>query len=610
MIFQIAKKSIVVSALMMLAMLIIPAMIHARLPVIETERIGKMTADSTTEPYTTIGVHNIGEIGLTVTNMGQIGTGYLGGNVIDPRTGLTAPNCEYPLGSNNEYLFGGAFWVGAVVGEDTLVSVGADGWWMTSELWPDVWPDGDIIYRSIFGPDAENAVSEQDFIAVYTDTLTDPAYVIDDPIDGPHIPLNIKVTQRSYAWSGPYTEDFVIFDYAIENIGSEILEKVYFGVLVDGDVIKRTNPEGCLDDICGFRHTVESPLGCGFADTINLAWIADNDGRWNTESCPFNENSLTAVTGVRILRVPSDSVNISFNYWFSNSNPVLDWGPRKQETTEDPFHDFGSFPNEQFGTPTGDHNKYYIMSHPEIDYDQLFDAVDHSVEGWLPPPAQADDFADGFDTRYLLSVGPFNIGPGETLPLAFAYVAGENFHTECNAFDSLFNPDDPQEYSDYLNFTDIGFNAVWADWVYDNPGVDTDGDGYCGEYFMSGSDTIYYRGDNVPDFHQPDPLGIDNPPDNGMLPKDFVLHQNYPNPFNPSTKLTFSLNRATDINLAVFNILGQKIKTLIDENRPAGKYDVEWDGCDEAGQTMPSGVYFYRIETENDVAARKMLLLK
>ncbi|PKK82572.1 MAG: hypothetical protein CVT49_12870 [candidate division Zixibacteria bacterium HGW-Zixibacteria-1] len=609
---QVDKRLAVMPVLLILAMLLLPPDIMARVPEFEPSHIGKIAADSTTEPYVTIGVHDVGQIGLTISNVAQIGTGFMGQNILNPANGLPAPNCEYPLGSGLQYLFAGAFWVGAVVGDDTLVSVGHDGWFLVREMWPDVWPEGDIVYRSINGPDAENAVSEQDFIATYFDTLVDPSYVDNDPIDGPHVPLNIQVTQKSYAWSGPYAEDFVIFDYNIENIGTVPLEKVYLGILVDGDVRGENSQMGFLDDICGFKKTVESQLGCGFMDTINLAWTADNDGKEDDAVCPFDNNSLTSVTGVSILRTPSESANISFNYWFSNYDKSLDWGPRQQGTISDPFRNFGPVAGQQLGTPIGDHNKYYIMSHPEIDYDQLFDAVDHTAEGWLPPAitAMSLDFADGYETRYLLSVGPFDIGPGEMLPLAFAYVAGENFHTECNAFDSLFNPYNPQAYSNYLNFTDIAFNAVWADWVYDNPGVDTDGDAYRGKFFLCGEDTVCYKGDGVPDFHQPDPLGIGDPPDNDLLPKDFILHQNYPNPFNPSTRLAFSLTRATEVKLEVFNILGQRITTLIDEFSAAGEYEVAWDGSDDAGRKMPSGVYFYRIQTERATAARKMLLLK
>ncbi|MBN1213194.1 MAG: hypothetical protein JXA92_11525, partial [candidate division Zixibacteria bacterium] len=158
------------------------------------------------------------------------------------------------------YLFAGSFWIGAVVGDDTLVSVGADGWQHCNEMHPDESPQGNIIYRSILNPgqpEYENAVSEQDYIAVYTDTFTSGApNLCEDYLDDRlHIPLNIEVTQSSYAWSYLFAEDFVIFDYKIKNIGEQTLNDVYMGIYVDGDVYGLTNPSGFEDDITGFIHT-------------------------------------------------------------------------------------------------------------------------------------------------------------------------------------------------------------------------------------------------------------------------------------------------------------------------------------------------------------------
>jgi len=470
----------------------------------------RSSADS--DPYPTLAAHTIGNIGLTVINMGQFGTGFFNGDVRDPVTGVIAPSCVYPYPGNADYLFSGAFWVGATVGRDTLVSVGADGWSYTQEMWPDPYPKGDIIRRSLSNPNDIDAISEQDFIAHYTDTVTNPRYVSQDEFDGrPHVPLNIEAIQRSYAWSYSYADDFILFDYSIKNIGRKVLENVYMGFYVDGDARSNKNIwEESQDDICGFRRTVESAFGCGFLDTINVAWIADNNGlnESSQEECPFGNASPSAVTGMMVVRTPSDSLNYSFNWWISNVNAALDFGPRKAGTAEDPFRDFGGF----LGTPMGDKNKYYILSHEEFDYDQLFCAKDNTGDGWLPRPPQARDFADGYDTRYLLSFGPFNIYPGEILPITFAYVGGEDFHSDCEAYENLFNPSAPEDYYASLNFEDFGSNARWASWIYDNPGVDTDNDGDSGKVricvdsvFTEGewvytADTAFYEGDGVPDF--------------------------------------------------------------------------------------------------------------
>lgn len=94
------------------------------------------------------------------------------------------------------------------------------------------------------------------------------------------------------------------------------------------------------------------------------------------------------------------------------------------------------------------------------------------------------------------------------------------------------------------------------------------------------------------------------------LPESCVLKQNYPNPFNPATRIEFDLPQAGRVELAVYNILGEKIRILIDEILPAGSHCVEWDSRDDSGQVVASGIYFYRLSAEADVLSRKMMLVK
>jgi hypothetical protein len=91
----------------------------------------------------------------------------------------------------------------------------------------------------------------------------------------------------------------------------------------------------------------------------------------------------------------------------------------------------------------------------------------------------------------------------------------------------------------------------------------------------------------------------------GQLPQAFELRQNYPNPFNPATTIDFSLGKAMNVKLTVFNILGQKVSTLVDNRMEAGPHTVIFDG-----KKLASGVYFYRLEAGNFVSSKKMLLLK
>jgi len=94
------------------------------------------------------------------------------------------------------------------------------------------------------------------------------------------------------------------------------------------------------------------------------------------------------------------------------------------------------------------------------------------------------------------------------------------------------------------------------------------------------------------------------------LPAKFELAQNYPNPFNPETAIKYSVPYRADVTIDVFNILGRKVTTLVNENKTAGEYEVIWDGNSRGGKTAASGVYFYRLKAGDQTLIRKMLLMK
>ncbi|MGH1365304.1 MAG: choice-of-anchor B family protein [Calditrichia bacterium] len=91
---------------------------------------------------------------------------------------------------------------------------------------------------------------------------------------------------------------------------------------------------------------------------------------------------------------------------------------------------------------------------------------------------------------------------------------------------------------------------------------------------------------------------------------EFKLDVNFPNPFNPSTTISYQLPKQSDVSLTIVNTLGQKVRTLVDESVSAGAYEVVWNGLNDAGQQVSSGLYFYRIEAEGFTQTRKMMLLK
>jgi len=105
-------------------------------------------------------------------------------------------------------------------------------------------------------------------------------------------------------------------------------------------------------------------------------------------------------------------------------------------------------------------------------------------------------------------------------------------------------------------------------------------------------------------------LGATSVAENTPLPTDISLEQNYPNPFNPTTEIAYALPDAREVNLNVFNLLGQNIRNLASGTQEAGYHKVIWDGKDNTGLTVPSGIYFYKLAAGSFSQSMKMVLLK
>ena len=94
------------------------------------------------------------------------------------------------------------------------------------------------------------------------------------------------------------------------------------------------------------------------------------------------------------------------------------------------------------------------------------------------------------------------------------------------------------------------------------------------------------------------------------LPDGFALHQNYPNPFNPTTRIAFELATGGDVSLEIYNVLGQRVRTLLGGFRNAGTYEVNWDARDQAGLPVATGLYLYRLQVDARSQTRQMVLLR
>jgi hypothetical protein len=94
------------------------------------------------------------------------------------------------------------------------------------------------------------------------------------------------------------------------------------------------------------------------------------------------------------------------------------------------------------------------------------------------------------------------------------------------------------------------------------------------------------------------------------IPKQLDVLQNYPNPFNPTTEIRYGLPENSRVKLTVYNILGQKVKTLVDEYQSAGYKIIHWNGKNENGEDVSSGIYFYILQAGSYTKTKKMLLLR
>lgn len=382
-----------------------------------------------------------------------------------------------------------------------------------------------------------------------SDTLHELFWTGTDEVDGVHFPLGVRVKQSSYSWSYNYAQEFILVDYEFENIASNFLKNLYVALYVDADVGWVGEGIWHEDDVCGFQqwyYFEREEQGVTVSDSllINTAWIADNDGRPQAVN-GGTEFTCPAVTGVRVVRAPNPRLRTSFNWWISNGNPNLDFGPSWQDDGAE-----GDW-TATLGTPVGDARKYFVMANGEFDYDQVYVADQDYVDAhpqatynantgdstehdWrLENLTYAGDLANGYDTRYLLSWGPlgifdhtdaagndvYRLNPGEKFHMTIGYVAGANFHTPQAAQGDVSgsNPINP----DLFNFANLQYNAAWAARVYDNEMVDSNGDGWFGEdvgtdglYAAEIGDQVAYFGENFGTYDGPDEDGSER---NGRL---------------------------------------------------------------------------------------------
>jgi len=380
---------------------------------------------------------NVGNIGLTITNFGTYGHGF----VLWPRQ----PSCEFPIGSGIEHMFDGGIWVGAYTAIDSLgsgrqgpfvttaavdaasVSARGGGFEFTNKR-------GDRVIESSSLPDSKVyspfAISHQDFFMQYSDTSR--TLLGGEPIPD-HTPLGIVINHRSYAWNLSFANNFVIMDYWIKNVSGRYLDSVYVGLWTDA-VVRNTNITSPRTGSSFYDKG-----GNGYSREFKVAYEFDAIG-----DIGFTDSYI----GIQFLGASANFDSVNFVSWqFRN--------------TTDP----------NFFAPQDDFSRYLKLQ-------GYFGGNNRFPYNITPSMLKAPS-----NRSILISAGPFRkIAPRDSFNVVFAIITAKKFGTDPAALDS-----DEQK-------TNLFTSAEWALRAYFgedrnrngilDPDEDLNGDGKLNRYIL------------------------------------------------------------------------------------------------------------------------------
>jgi len=408
----------------------------------EDKRFPKILDDDNSK-YT-----NIGNIGITVTNFGTYGHGF----VLWPEQ----PSCEFPLGSGIEHLFDGGIWIGGYRTDNAqggnrvgpFVTTGAidvssvttrgGGFEFTNAAGSMVKERSSLFDSRVFNP---LAISHQDFLMNYTDTNT--VLLNGEPILD-HIPLGVTVRQETYAWNYPFANFFVIFNYWIKNVSGKYIDSVFVGLWTD-TVVRNTIVTGRPSGSAFFNKG-----GNGYNDSIKIAYEFDAAG-----DIGFTDSYIG------ILYLGADPKLADYFIIDADSLPTIAFTSWQFRNTSD----------ANFFAPQDDNERYQKM---------------HGFFGgsnWWKNGINPESLRPPSNRSMSISNGPFRYIPaGDSINVVFAIVCAKKFGT------------DPPNLDTEEQKANLYSNADWALRAYHgedrnrngvlDPGEDLDGDGKITRYIL------------------------------------------------------------------------------------------------------------------------------
>jgi hypothetical protein len=525
----------------------------------------------------TLIVSQTGNIWTTVSNFGRYG---------DPDAAL--PSWEWPGGGASNYLWEGRLWIGARVNEIPHVTTADYG----DYEWHSALDD-----PSFIGP----VISDEDILVYYDDDFN---------IGTIHFPMYLRVEQRFLSWSSVEHEDFQGIALLVINYGSYDLEEVYVSFCFDHDVatIDPTEPhkddwvdfdgEDGIDsdtdrrdwidpmDLDGDEETGYDEYGWPWADPLNPQYDpeqAEGDGIY--DEYIFWED----LTGPEVLGQPgtiyegivlTDSLgnplhgyllSRGLSYMLDGDNPSVPWEDTGERFMTPPATGFCGTsllycPTDSTVNPWS-HQWWNWNNDPDDDIEryEFMNGTHPSANGrrFLPRPNELGEPI--WDYRYMISSGPFNLNPGETIWVVAAFCAGEGlegiracadraleWYYEGSLWSSPLDPSSPDE-----------------DWHWNAQ-----------------------------------PVGVQEE-DFSTIPATFKLNPPSPNPFNSTVALSYSLESPALVDLGVYNAQGQKLANIVKGYRSVGTHIVNWDPTDNS-----SGLLFFHLKANNQTKVAKGVLLK